>query len=97
MRTPIKDSGFTPPPGRALGQERRTVALAEMIAIVGLTVGTIVAATAVSVGIARASAASNVVGHEGGVFGVALLLGLIFLAMGGLTVASLPGRQPKRR
>lgn len=95
MRRPIEHSGFTPPSGRALGQERRTVALAEMIAIVGLAVGTIVAATVVSVGIARANVASDVVGNEGSVFGMALLLGLIFLAVGGLTVFTLPGRKPK--
>lgn len=95
VRKPIEHSGFTPPSGRALGQEQRTVALAEMIAIVSLAVSTVVAATVVSVGIARANMASDVVGNEGGVFGVALLLGLIFLAMGGLTVFTLPGRKPK--
>lgn len=95
MRTPIEHSGFTPSSGRVLGEERRTVALAELLAIVGLALSTIIAATVVSVGIARANVAGDVVGHEGSVFGVALLLGLIFLAMGGLTVVSLPSDKPK--
>ena len=86
MRKPIDSTGFTAPAGRALGRERRTVALAELIAIVGLALSTIVAATVVSVGIARADVAGNVIDNEGSVFTVALLLGLIFIAMGGLTV-----------
>jgi len=96
MPTRIESTGFTTPPGRALGNERRTVACAELIAIIGLALSTIVAATVVSVGIARADVASDVVGHEGSVFGVALLLGLIFVAMGGLTVLTLPGHKPKK-
>ena len=97
MRTPFESSGFTPPPSRALGVERRRVALAELIAIAGLALSTIVAATVVSVGIARADVAGDIVGHEGSVFGVALVLGLLFLAMGGLTMFSLPSHKPKKR
>jgi hypothetical protein len=96
MPKPVESTGFTPPSGRTLGTERRTVAFAELIAIVGLALSTIVAATVVSVGIARADVASDVVGHEGSVFGVALMLGLIFLAMGGLTVFTLPTHKPKK-
>ena len=90
----MKAPDSRPRPIAPLGSERRTVAFAELIAIVGLALSTIVAATVVSVGIARADVASDVVGHEGSVFGVALILGLIFLAMGGLTVFTLP-TQPK--
>ncbi len=61
-----------------------------MVAIVGLALSTIVAATVVSVGIARADVVDDVVGNEGSLFGVALVLGLIFVAMGGLTVFTLP-------
>ncbi len=96
MPAPIESTGFSPAPGRTLGNERRTVAFAELVAIIGLALSTIVAATVVSVGIARADVASDVVGHEGSVFGVALVLGLIFLAMGGLTVFSLPTHKPKK-
>ena len=96
MPTPIESTGFTPPSGRALGNERRTVAFAELVAIVGLALSTIVAVTVVSVGIARADVASDVVGNEGSLFGVALVLGLIFVAMGGLTVFTLPTHKPKK-
>ena len=57
MRTPIEDSGFTPPAGHPLGTERRTVALAELVAIAALAISTIVVATVVSAGIARAMTA----------------------------------------
>jgi len=96
MRNDIDSPGFTAPNGRALGNERRTVALAELVAIVGLALSTIVAATVVSVGIARANVVGNVIDNEGSLFTVALLLGLIFIAMGGLTVFTLPGHKPKK-
>ena len=95
MRNDIDSPGFTAPNGRALGNERRTVALAELVAIVGLALSTIVAATVVSVGIARANVVGNVIDNEGSLFAVALLLGLIFIAMGGLTL-TLPGHKPKK-
>jgi hypothetical protein len=96
MRNDIDSPGFTAPNGRALGNERRTVALAELVAIVGLALSTIVAATVVSVGIARANVVGNVIDNEGSLFTVALLLGLIFIAMGGLTAFTLPGHKPKK-
>ena len=96
MRSDIDSPGFTAPNGRALGNERRTVALAELVAIVGLALSTIVAATVVSVGIARANVVGNVIDNEGSLFTVALLLGLIFIAMGGLTAFTLPGHKPKK-
>ena len=67
-----------PASGRSLGHERRTVALAELVAIVALALSTIVAATVVSVGIARADVAGNVIDNEGSLFAVALLLGSDF-------------------
>ncbi len=97
MRNDIDSPGFTAPSGRALGRERRRVALAELVAIVGLALSTIVAATVVSVGIARANVVGNVIDNEGSVFTIALLLGLIFIAMGGLTAFTLPGHKPKKR
>jgi hypothetical protein len=96
MPTPIESTGFRAPSARPLGAERRTVAFAELVAIVGLTLSTIIAATVVSVGIARADVVADVVGNEGSLFGVALVLGLIFVAMGGLTVFTLPTHKPKK-
>ena len=97
MRNDIDSPGFTAPNGRELGRERRRVALAELVAIIGLALSTIVAATVVSVGIARANVVGNVIDNEGSVFTVALLLGLIFIAMGGLTAFTLPGHKAKKR
>ena len=54
------------------------------------------AATVVSVGIARANVVDGVIDNEGSLFTVALLLGLIFIAMGGLTVFTLPAPQAEK-
>ena len=57
------------------------------------SLSTIIAATVVSVGIARASVADGVIGNEGGLFTIALLLGVVFIVLGGL--ASLkPTKRP---
>jgi hypothetical protein len=93
MRDHIVSPGFKAP---MLGTERRSIALAELVAIVGLALSTIVAATAVSVGIAHANVAGNVIDNEGGLFTIALLLGLVFIGMGGLTLFTLPGHRPKK-
>jgi len=96
MRNPIVSPGFKAPSGRPLGNERRSIALAELLTSIGLALSTIVAATVVSVGLARADVAGNVIDNEGGLFAVALLLGLIFICMGGLTVFTLPGHKSKK-
>jgi hypothetical protein len=87
------DSGFRPPPQRALGNERGSVAVAELLATVALVLCTLTAATAVSVGIARAGVADGVIGHEGSLFGIALLLGLVLLGIGSFSATT--GRKPK--
>jgi hypothetical protein len=86
MRKHIHLSGFTAPAGRALGSERRTAAFAELIATTALMLGTVVAAIVVTAGIARADVGSDVIGNEGAVFAIALLLGLVFIGLGGLTI-----------
>ena len=91
-------TGFTPPADRKLGRQGRTVAFVELIATIGLALSTIVAATVVSVGIARANVVGNVIDNEGGLFTLALLLGLVFIAIGGLTAFTLPGgHRPNKR
>ena len=92
----IEAAGFAPPANRALGSEHRTVAVAELVASLALALCTLIAATVVSIGIARADVASNVIDNEGGLFAVALLLGLLFIGMGGLTVLSLPHHRYKK-
>jgi len=89
MRTPIENTGFTPPPP-ANGP---SAAFAELIASAGLALATVVTVTVVTVGVARASVADGVIGNEGSVFAIALVLGLAFIGIGGL---SLPGSRPKR-
>jgi hypothetical protein len=96
MRQTVPPNGFAAPPRRKLGHERRTAAVAELIATIVLCLCTIVAATAVTVGIAHADVVDSVVGHEGSLFAVALVLGLLFIGMGGLTVLSL-SEKPRRR
>jgi len=82
----IEDAGGTAPAGQAL---------AALIATAALAVSTIVVATVVSVGIARANVADNVIDSEGSLFALALLLGLLFIGMGGLTILTLPGDKQK--
>jgi hypothetical protein len=86
MRKRTEHAGFTPPVTRKLGRERRAVAYAELVATLGLAIGTIIAATVITVGIARADAATNVIDQESSLFAVALLLGLAFIAIGGLAI-----------
>jgi hypothetical protein len=96
MSRQIAGSGFIAPTDRGLGNERRTVVLAQLVAIAALVISTIVAATVVSVGIARANVVGNVIDNEGGLFVVALVLGLLFIGMGGLTMLTLPGHKSKK-
>ena len=96
MRKHIKCTGFRHPADRPLGGESRTVVLTELVASVALAFSTLIAAAVVSVGIARADVASNVIDNESGVFAIALLLGLLFIGIGGLTMLSLPHHPHKK-
>jgi len=86
MRKHVENTGFTPPAGR------RIPAFAELIATVGLAIGTIVTAIVVSAGVARADVADGVIGNEGSIFAIALVLGLAFIGIGGM---ALPGKPKK--
>ena len=97
MRKPLESPGFTPRSGRKLGREHRTAALAELVTTIALALSTLVAVTAVSVGIARADVAANIIDHESSLFAIALMLGLLFVGMGGLTVLTLPGHTPRKQ
>lgn len=95
MRKHSKITGFRGPADPAVpGVESRRVVLAELAAIAGLTIATLIAATAVSVGIARASVLDGVIDNDGTLFTIALLLGLAFVAIGGLSL--LPGERRPR-
>lgn len=70
--------------------------LAELMATLALAISILVAATVVSIGVARADVATNVIDNEGGLFALALLLGLLFIGMSGLTALSLPHPRHKK-
>ena len=63
----------------------RPVALVELFATVGLVLSTIVAVTAVSIGIARADVFGVRADGDASSFAIGLLIGLLLLAMGGFT------------
>jgi hypothetical protein len=92
MSKHIEQTGFEAPVTRPLGNERRTVAFAELIAILALALSTVVVGSVVSVGIARANVVSGVIHHEGSLFGVVLLLALLIIAFGGFAVMPRGGR-----
>ena len=96
MRKPIETTGFVPPAGRKLGRQRRIAAVAELVTGIALALCTIVVATVVTAGIARDDVIGDVVGHEASLFAVALILGLLFIGMGGLTILSLPSEKTRR-
>jgi hypothetical protein len=94
MRQTNEQTGFAPPPTRPLGRERRSVAVAELLAGVGLAAGTLIAATVITAGIARADVAPVLPSQHTGLTAVAVMLGVVFVGMGGLTAISLA---PSRR
>jgi hypothetical protein len=98
MRLPSRDTGFAPPPTRPLGRERRSLALAQLLASIGLAAGTLIAATVITAGIARADGLVPMPGEHTNIVAVAVILGVLFAGMGGLTAMSLaPSRPPSRR
>jgi hypothetical protein len=96
MRDIIHKAGFAAPSNRALGHERRGVVYAELIATAVLMLCTIVAAIVVTAGIARADVGSGIVDSDATVFVVALVLGLFFIGIGGLTGFTFPSRHRHR-
>jgi hypothetical protein len=93
MRTSIDTTGFRAPTRRPLGKERRSVMLAELVATLALALSTVVAATVLTVGIARAHALGGVIDHGDSLLGAALLFAPIFIGIGGFAA----GRGGKRR
>jgi hypothetical protein len=69
----------------ASARKRRSIVCVELLTTAALALSTAVAVTAVSIGIARADVVSSVAKGDGAPFAVALLIGLLLAAMGGLT------------
>ncbi len=86
MRKLLENTGFA-------ASEVRSPALAALIASAGLALATIVTATVITAGVARADVVDGVIGNEGGVFVIALILGLAFIGIGGVT---LPGSRSRK-
>jgi len=66
-------------------RKHRSIARIELITTASLALSTAVAVTAVSLGIARADVVGSVVKSYGALFAIALIVGLLLSAMGGLT------------
>jgi hypothetical protein len=95
MNTRFEGSGFIAPSDHELGEERGTVAVASLVTSLVLMLSTIVAATVVMAGVARAGAVDGVIDNEGTLFVLALLLGLVaFIGIGSITL--LPRRHHPR-
>ena len=73
----------------------RPVALVELIATVALALSTVIAVTAVSIGIARADAFGMRTEGDTAPLAIALLIGLLLSAMGGLTAIMADGPKGK--
>ena len=88
MRRPKIETGFTPPTARPLGTERHAVALAELMATIGIALGTVIAGTVVGVGIAHAEIVRSLAPRDGSIFAVASIVLLIFGGMAIVTAFS---------
>jgi hypothetical protein len=87
--------GFASPATEQKFSKRRSAGI-ELFATVALAVSLAIAATAVSIGMARAQALGAVPHSNGTPFAIAVFLGLVFAAMGGLTAIAARGRRPAR-
>jgi hypothetical protein len=96
MRKNRNDTGFTPRSARPLG-ERKSVAIAELVATAALTLGTVVAASVITAGMARADTASAFAPHDSSLTAIALMIALVFAGMGGLTAVTLTVDSRRRR
>jgi len=73
----------------------RPVALVELITTAALALSTVVAATAVSIGMARADVFGFRPDGDPAPLAIAVLIGLLLLAMGGLTAVMASGPKGK--
>lgn len=93
MTTRSEPVGFQPPARRA--QNRRRLVFAELITFAVLVFSLAVAATAVSIGIARAESLAPPAADEH--FAVGALVGLVIVGMGGLTALAADFGHARRR
>jgi glycerol uptake facilitator-like aquaporin len=77
-------------------QCKKSIAVVELIATVSLAFSTIIAVTAVSIGIARAEAFTGMTSAESAPLAIALFIGLLLTVMGGFTAIMTDGAKPRR-
>jgi len=87
--------GFASPIAEKKLSKRRRVGV-ELLATVALAVSLIIAATAVSIGMARAQALGAVSDRDSAPFAIALILGLMMAGMGWLTAIAARGHRIPR-
>jgi len=75
--------------------QKRPATTVELIATIALAVSTVVAATAVSIGIARADGFGLRADGDSAPLAIALLIGLLLSAMGGITAMMTDGPKGK--
>jgi hypothetical protein len=75
---------------------RRRGAVVELMATLALAVSFVIAATAVSIGVARAQVLGAAGGDAGAPLAIAIFLGLFMAAMGGLTALAARDRPMSR-
>jgi hypothetical protein len=84
-----------PLPGRGAHEreapKHRSIACVELITTAALALSTAVAVTAVSIGIARADVIGAMANGDSTPFAIALFIGLLLSAMGGLTAMLVAG------
>jgi len=69
----------------AADARRRPIAPVELVATIALALSTVIAVTAVTIGIARADALNIHTDGDSSTLAIALLIGMLLSAMGGLT------------
>ena len=83
--------GFASPTTEQNFSKRRYAGI-ELLATVALAISLIIAATAVSIGMARAQAIGAVSHGDGGPFAIAVFVGLLMAGMGALTAMAARGQ-----
>jgi hypothetical protein len=78
---------------QTVAPKHRSMAFVELITTAGLALSTVVAITAVSIGIARADVLGATTSGDHAPFAIALSIGMLFAAMGALTALMAPARR----
>lgn len=93
MIAPTGKAGFASPVNERIISKRGSAGV-ELVATLGLASAFIVAATAVSIDVARAQAFEAVARDSGAPLAIAVLLGTLLAGMGGLTALAARQRRP---